>query len=329
MARINYIDRIKGFVMLVVVLAHVYLFSLGMSETLVYKFCASFEMPLFMFISGFVAYITGISNQAMMEKLRKRFFSYLCPAVAVSYSIALYRYLILGCDVNFVYELTGGLWYLKALAIFVCLQAIFLKCKSIYCELGVFVFAEILFLVGSRTSPFLNILLCLEQCFFFYPFFVMGYYFRKYNLMNVLKSKNWIFTLSLLAFICLLNINFEIHLLKWLAKLVIIPFFAVLAIVYLFAVREDKESKIERWLSDIGTKTLDIYMYHGIFFSGAFSCIDLSFVKRNDFLMANPLLCLVIALLVTMFSTYMSIYVGMLVRRSHLLDNVIYGHFFK
>ena len=28
-----------------------------MGDSLAYRFCASFEMPLFMFVSGFVAYI--------------------------------------------------------------------------------------------------------------------------------------------------------------------------------------------------------------------------------------------------------------------------------
>lgn len=47
----------KGLAIQIVVFAHVYLFTLDMGETLVYRFCASFEMPLFMFISGFVAYL--------------------------------------------------------------------------------------------------------------------------------------------------------------------------------------------------------------------------------------------------------------------------------
>lgn len=57
MHRINYIDRIKGFAIFVVVFAHVLLFSFDIGDSLAYRFCASFEMPLFMFVSGFVAYL--------------------------------------------------------------------------------------------------------------------------------------------------------------------------------------------------------------------------------------------------------------------------------
>lgn len=47
----------KGFTILIVVLAHIYLMTFDMGDSLVFRFCASFEMPLFMFVSGFVAYL--------------------------------------------------------------------------------------------------------------------------------------------------------------------------------------------------------------------------------------------------------------------------------
>lgn len=328
--RINYIDRMKGFVILVVVLAHVLLFSLDMEHSFMFRFCASFEMPLFMFLSGYVAYISSnTSREIISKKLKKRFFSYLVPAFSVSYILALYRYTILDGQINFFYALTNGLWYLKALAIFVCLQAIMLNCKKIYMVLCVFLIAECLFFVGWKMSPFFNCLLNLNQCFLYYPFFVMGEYFRRYGLVDYLKNKNWIFTISIIGFICLLNLKIEVHILKLFSDGVVRPVCAILAITYLFATREDKDSKIERWLNGIGTKTLDIYMYHGIFFNGAYSFFDLSFVKQSDFLMSNPLFCFIIAFFVTLVSSYMSIHVGYLVKKSRLLDKIVYGNFFN
>lgn len=61
--RINYIDRIKGFAIFMVVLAHVLLLSFNLGDSLAFRFCASFEMPLFMFVSGFVAYIQSDGRQ--------------------------------------------------------------------------------------------------------------------------------------------------------------------------------------------------------------------------------------------------------------------------
>lgn len=94
--RINYIDRMKGFTILIVVLAHVYLMTFDMGDRLVFRFCASFEMPLFMFVSGFVAYLPSKVGGAINKKLTRRFVSYICPAFVVSYVLALYSFLILG-----------------------------------------------------------------------------------------------------------------------------------------------------------------------------------------------------------------------------------------
>ena len=71
MNRINYIDRMKGLAILVVVLAHVYLFAFGMGNSAVFRFCISFEMPLFMFVSGFVAYISGNSGGGKLQEVRQ------------------------------------------------------------------------------------------------------------------------------------------------------------------------------------------------------------------------------------------------------------------
>ena len=54
--RIQYIDRLKGFAMLLVVMGHIYFFLYGRSESICYKLISSFHMPLFMFLSGYVAY---------------------------------------------------------------------------------------------------------------------------------------------------------------------------------------------------------------------------------------------------------------------------------
>ena len=125
--RIVYIDRMKGFAILIVVLAHVYLISLDMGESLVFRFCSSFEMPLFMFVSGFVAYFskTDMEQKQINRKLLRRFLGYVCPAFMIGYCTTAYSYLFLGeATPNLVNVLIGGAWYLKALAIFVCIHAV-------------------------------------------------------------------------------------------------------------------------------------------------------------------------------------------------------------
>lgn len=323
----------KGLAILIVVLAHVYIFTFGMGdgESLVFKFCASFEMPLFMFVSGFVAYLSPqIGGGKISRKLKRRFVSYVCPAFAVSYALALYGFVILGDrDLDLVETLTGGLWYLKALAIFVCLQAVLVRCKRMWLELLVIAVMEVIFLAGWKTSPLLHQLFCLEHCFFFYPFFMLGYYARRYNWVEYVKSRNWVFTVALVGFVCLLNAHLEIHAFRFLSERIVRPICAILVITYLFATRENVENRFEKWLNRIGTKTLDIYMYHGLFIHGMYSCFNFRFVKQNAVVMANPVLGIIIALLTTLFLVYASMAIGKLVRKSDLLEKVVYGMFVK
>lgn len=265
---------------------------------------------------------------AINKKLTRRFVSYICPAFVVSYVLALYSFLILGNrEMGIEETLIGGLWYLKALAIFVCIQAVLVKCKNVMLEWIIIAIAECMFLVGWKLSPLLHELFCLEHCFFFYPFFMMGYYFRRYNIMEVVKSKNWMFTISLVGFICLLNANIEIHALRFLSERIVRPTFAILAISYLFVIREDKNTQIEEWLNRIGTKTLDIYMYHSFFLSGSFVIFDLQGLKNYEMINSNPIIYLILAMLVTFFLSYVSIAIGYLVRKSDFLGKIVYGNF--
>ena len=56
--RIQYIDALRGFTMILVVFAHVLLwtFNLGNHETVIGSLFITFRMPMFFFISGYISY---------------------------------------------------------------------------------------------------------------------------------------------------------------------------------------------------------------------------------------------------------------------------------
>lgn len=75
----------------------------------------------------------------------------------MSYVLALYSFLILGNrEMDIEETLIGGLWYLKALAIFVCIQAVLVKCKNVMLEWIIIAIAECMFLAGWKLSPLLH-----------------------------------------------------------------------------------------------------------------------------------------------------------------------------
>ena len=76
----------------------------------------------------------------------------------------------------------------------------------------------------------------------------------------------------------------------------------------------------------IGTAApYDIYIYHGIFVLGSYACFDMKMIKDVGLIMANPILYMILAVLISLFLIYISIWIGCLIKKSELLEKVIYG----
>ena len=58
--RIEYIDALRGFTMILVVFSHVEWFSFDLRSSFINDLFISFRMPLFFWVSGFIAYKANI-----------------------------------------------------------------------------------------------------------------------------------------------------------------------------------------------------------------------------------------------------------------------------
>ena len=86
--RIAWVDALKGFAILMVVLGHI-LQRFYSDDTLAVRFIYSFHVPLFMFLSGYVSYKIFAWNS-----LEKRFWQLIVPffsAIVLDYLIISYR----------------------------------------------------------------------------------------------------------------------------------------------------------------------------------------------------------------------------------------------
>lgn len=91
-ARVAYIDRLKGIAIFLVVLGHVIGYN-DCRDSFLWQFIYSFHMPLFMFISGYVAQMAfkmeRIDGKSSLDYLRKKFRTLLLPmlmwGVAIPY----------------------------------------------------------------------------------------------------------------------------------------------------------------------------------------------------------------------------------------------------
>lgn len=91
--RINYIDRMKGMAIFLVVMGHVFFFGFEQSDSIVFKAISSFHMPLFMFLSGLVACSGIVSPYWSMTKFGRKLGGLLMPLLVFGiFSIVLCEY---------------------------------------------------------------------------------------------------------------------------------------------------------------------------------------------------------------------------------------------
>lgn len=80
--RIGYIDAMRGFTMILVVYHHVILYVLQI-DSIINSIFLTFRMPLFFFISGFMAYSREYTQALFIRRLKNRTYGQLIPTVVV------------------------------------------------------------------------------------------------------------------------------------------------------------------------------------------------------------------------------------------------------
>ncbi len=277
-------------------------------------------------MSGYVAYAADVTT--LRHKLLKRIPTYILPAFVLGW---LLFPISVGLGINqwtdFVgTTLTGGYWYLKCLAIFACLQYPILKCRRLAFEITFIIVVYILFIVLWKRFPYIATeqYIPFEHCACFYPSFVLGYYFRKYNLMQRLASANWLFTVALMGYIYLLFADIPEHSLRTLSERYIRPTLAIMFISYIFLQQEGKKSRFLNWLNWFGRNSLDVYLFNGLFVL-TYSVADLTVLRDFADTHNMPLLPLLVAVPLSVGIAYICVGIGKLMRMSEFLKRWCYG----
>lgn len=155
---------------------------------------------------------------------------------------------------------------------------------------------------------------------FYWQFFFGGVLCRKYSLLKLLGRRNIIYTLTLVGAIPVMYAAVHVNgHFGWL-----VPWCFILPIVYFFRHREHADTKLERFFSLVGRKSLDVYIYHYFFLIpvGAFNLKSIGeWLCATNNVLLEFLLCAFIAA----FIAWMCLGIGYVVRQSNLLRKVVYG----
>lgn len=318
MKRIEYIDRLKGFAILLVVMGHIYHFGLCHKQSMVNMFINSFHMPLFMFLSGFV-----IHTPPNMKKCITKFRRFLFPFFSVGFISAL----TVGKSISdFLKEPTYfGYWYLLILSIFY-LFLFLAHFNSENRNLTGALYDLIVFICVYEaiclTLPFSGN--TGQLLIYYWPFFWGGFFVRKFGIINYLCQYNWTYTICILSY-CLYFYfiyvkNFQIVILQHHTQQIAATF-AVFAIVYLFYHTKKWNSISDKALQAMGKYTLEIYCFH-YFVLRLIHLTDFgSYCQRTN----NSVIEAVVVILLSLIVIFVCIIVGKIISKSSIFRYIVLG----
>ena len=282
--RIEYIDALRGFTMLLVVFAHIEAYSFfGMQHTtIVGSVFQLFRMPLFFFISGYIAYKDTVLNKEwLIKKLRVQ----LIPATIFGLLYCHFHFSGFIADTS-----KAGYWFtyvlLEMFLIYYLLSYVAYKIKGasskIFC-MSAIVFAVILYVLRLpfKNIPLLNEIGCIisaHYLFTYFHFFVCGLLASKYKCFfeKILDNK-YIIGVAIIVFVFGSYIEYYIispklefwcyNSYKILYEIIetVCAYMGIFILYGFFRKNQDVfncSTQLGKNMQFVGRRTLDIYLLH-------------------------------------------------------------------
>lgn len=281
-SRLEYIDCMRGFTMLLVVYCHVLTnaFGVDLDSSLINAIGLKWRMPLFFFVSGLVACNSKSDAEWLWKHLKKRLLNQFLPTFVTGSFFFLYT----GRDIvyNFKYHMyKGGYWFTIALfEVFIIFSFIsyFLHTLKIgrrgMCAAYILVIAMDILLTYQFTDMqeldiVLNIGHCqifiVEKLLLYLKYFFLGAIAKLYfDSFKQIVANNIISALALVIFVVVFGKEGILTNITLGVAGISIVFNIFLHYQHLFC----SKTKIGRILSCFGRNTLQIYFLHYFFIEG-------------------------------------------------------------
>lgn len=337
--RIGYIDSLRGFTMILVVFAHVELFSFGIysKDSLIGSIFISFRMPMFFFISGYIAYkLTNWNFSYYRQMLKKKAIVQLIPTLFFFFLFSI-------CQGKSFFSLFSdgpqGFWFTIVLfymfVLYFTTMLICHSCKSWVSDAVLLVLS----IIGAFTyiggMKFYNLeslpILCLTNLSRYFEFFVFGNLCRKYNskfLSFISNETVKIFLFLLFLFIFIIDWNESIirfsyiHIFNHEFTLRFIGLLFVFSLFHNYKDYFDSESPIAHSLRFIGKRTLDIYLIHFFLIPDLGYC---KYVILGNITPQNTLVEFLMVFLITITIILFCLLLSAIIRSSSFLGHYLLG----
>ena len=340
--RIGYIDAIRGFTMLLVVFSHIetFCYHINFDQSILSSLFITFRMPMFFFISGYIAYKKETWDfNTYKKKLTRKALIQIIPTLVFFH---LYFTICHDAPINyFITEGPLGFWFTIVLfEMYFIYYSILLLCRNndkvnntiliIIAILGQLIYIGG---IGHYYDLGKYPLLSLINLSRYISYFILGHFCRKYSsIFQRLISNDKIKTILIISFITLFILEWKKYLLPDFSILHVINYeifirwiglLMVFAIFYHYRTTFDQDSIISKPIRFIGRHTLDIYLLH------YFLLPELSFMK--EWLINNQNIAgkLVITLLFSLIIIAICLLISYIIRSSQFLGHTLWGAKYK
>lgn len=297
--RLEWLDALRGFTMIMVVANHVAGMGFGeeWKHSSAIPFLVLFRMPLFFFVSGFLAYkVSQVWNLRNLGSLvGKKLRVQIIPTVVFFFLAAaiLNKNFLTAVETNFHSSMKGGYWFTIALLYMFLIYYLFsyveskLKVRS-WIPITLLFIISLLFYEtnyqpkyfswaagykGAKTDLFYFLQdSSLVQVLLYFPFFLYGNIVHRYwDKAQRLMDSKWFFPLLILIVILatLDALKWRTLRMTWAIIPLTVARFGLLTIVFMYF-RYYQQYFTQRTiigtsLQYIGRRTLDIYLIHFLF----------------------------------------------------------------
>lgn len=291
--RIEYIDALRGFTMILVVFSHVEWASFDLKDSFINELFISFRMPLFFFISGFIGYKANVewNKHTWWMMSKKKMLVQIIPTLVFGLT---YTCLYLKVDpYMFVSSHTKmGYWFTIVLCeMFILVYTMnyalhqcnskggrLIKLISITILTGLLFIARLIPIILPSCQNAFDIL-CLHQTIKYFPFFTFGYICSMYkDVFNKYLENKYMVAMTIGLFVILfysmttyLTPNKEGNTIIFLTEIIVEIIVGILGLLIIYNTFKTygqnftSEKIVGKALQRIGRRTLDIYLLHYFF----------------------------------------------------------------
>lgn len=334
--RIEFIDALRGFVMLLVVLGHVPMYCYHQIDVFSFSLIpSSFHLALFFFISGWFVNSKAVRNADATLRLRYDNFNGLWKVLKgkfVQIIVPTMVFYLLFCWMNNIDvvenlwndKYKGGYWFCIVLFGFYLTLTI-TKTERVGGALLVLLLALAMMMLNTNMVTDMlaryNIpnVLCIQQWQYF-VFFYMGYLAHRYQTTFFSWLDNGkVMAVAVVAFFGSLLLWYQqpmslfeikVSFLLWGGLGTVLSFAFFRKYEGLFS----HETRMGRWLQYVGRRTLDVYLLHFFFLPG-----NLEWLGRYVMGNGNPTVELFVSLAIAIMVIALCLLISNIIRLSPLL----------